>query len=60
MTVKFYDDDEAAKPVEVEGTGLAFMAGGVMIRAGDRVHVPAPVARMLVERGRAKIVSRKD
>lgn len=60
MTVKFYDDDEAARLVTVEGTGLKFMAGGRMIGAGDRVQVPAPVARMLVERGRATIANGKD
>lgn len=60
MTVKFYDDDEAARLVMVEGTGLKFMAAGRMIGDGDRVQVPAPVARMLLERGRATIVNGKD
>lgn len=59
MTVKMMDDDEAAKPVEVVGTGLLFMAAGRMIGEGDKATVPAAVAQMLVDRGRATIVNKE-
>jgi hypothetical protein len=53
MPVKLWTDEEAARLVQVTGTGLLFMVEGRMIGKGDKAHVPAAVAQMLVARGRA-------
>ena len=53
MPVKLWTDEAAARLVEVTGTGLLFMVEGRMIGKGDKAHVPAAVAQMLVARGRA-------
>jgi hypothetical protein len=53
MPVKLWTDEEAARLVEVTGTGLLFMVEGRMIGKGDKAEVPAAVAQMLVARGRA-------
>lgn len=53
MPVKLWTDEEAARLVEVIGTGLLFMVEGRMIGKEDKAHVPAAVAQMLVARGRA-------
>lgn len=50
---KLWTDEEAARPVQVTGTGLLFMVEGRMIGKGDKAEVPAAVAQMLVARGRA-------
>lgn len=50
---KLWTDEEAARPVQVTGTGLLFMVAGRMIGKGDKAEVPAAVAQMLVARGRA-------
>ena len=53
MPVKLWTDEEAARLVQVSGTGLLFMVEGRMIGKGDKAPVPAAVAQMLVARGRA-------
>ena len=53
MPVKLWTDQEAARLVQVTGTGLLFMVEGRMIGKGDKAEVPAVVAQMLVARGRA-------
>ena len=53
MRVKLWTDEEAARLVEVTGTGLLFMVEGRMIGKDDKARVPAAVAQMLVARGRA-------
>ena len=53
MPVKLWTDEEAARLVQVTGTGLLFMVEGRMIGKGDKAEVPAAVGRMLVARGRA-------
>mgnify|MGYP000444382297 CR=1 FL=1 len=53
MPVKLWTDQEAARLVQVTGTGLLFMVEGRMIGKGDKAEVPAAVAQMLAARGRA-------
>ena len=53
MPVKLWTDEEAARLVQVTGTGLLFMVEGRMIGKGHKAEVPAAVAQMLVARGRA-------
>lgn len=53
MPVKLWTDEEAARLVEVTGTGLLFMVEGRMIGKSDKARVPAAVAQMLAARGRA-------
>ena len=53
MPVKLWTDEDAARLVEVTGTGLLFMVEGRMIGKGDKARIPAAVAQMLVARGRA-------
>jgi hypothetical protein len=53
MPVKLWTDEEAARLVQVTGTGLLFMVEGRMIGKDDKARVPAAVAEMLVARGRA-------
>ena len=53
MPVKLWTDEEAARLVQVTGTGLLFMVEGRMIGKGDKAEVPAAVGQMLVARGRA-------
>ena len=53
MPVKLWTDEEAARLVEVTGTGLLFMVEGRMIGKDDKAEVPAAVAQMLAARGRA-------
>lgn len=53
MPVKLWTDEEAARLVQVTGTGLLFMVEGRMIGKDDKAEVPAAVAQMLVARGRA-------
>lgn len=50
---KLWTDEEAARLVQVTGTGLLFMVEGRMIGKGDKAEVPAAAAQMLVARGRA-------
>ena len=52
---KFLESDQAERPVEVIGTGRLFMAEGEIVRKGDRAVVPAVIAHMLVNTGKATL-----